>query len=346
MGENPSCFKGRPDNPVENVSWDDCRTFLEKLNALPEVVESGTRFRFPTEEEWDFACRAKSRGLYSRLSDGTEIAENSLDDVAWFQNNAANMTHPVGQKKPNAFGLYDMCGNVWEWTSAGSMSERVYCGGSWKCIAACCGPLGTNQCSTLVRDDDLGFRLCATGSAVRKAKIQADEKAEAEDSLHVVELICGCLSDLSKKPEDQVFVNRTKAKARRVRRFFRQGKWADVIDLTDSIVEKTAVQLRREMVDPGTSGPGPKRAPVVLSDNAKAFERGGRAGIWDAVRFHGRAGNRGLETAIWKTKRKERRNAPARGRGLRCGRRRWGKGRARRPDRPGGRCWPICGSCG
>lgn len=66
----------------------------------------------------------------------------------------------------------------------------------------------------------------------------------------------------------------TKAKARRVRRFFRQGKWADVIDLTDSIVEKTAVQLRREMVDPGTSGPGPKRAPVVLSDNAKAFERG------------------------------------------------------------------------
>ena len=104
MGENPSCFKGRPDNPVENVSWDDCRTFLEKLNALPEVVESGTRFRFPTEEEWDFACRAKSRGFYSRLSDGTEIAENSLDDVAWFQNNAANMTHPVGQKSRTPSG--------------------------------------------------------------------------------------------------------------------------------------------------------------------------------------------------------------------------------------------------
>lgn len=58
MGENPSCIKGRPDNPVENVSWDDCRTFLERLNALPEVAESGTRFRLPTEEEWEFAGRA------------------------------------------------------------------------------------------------------------------------------------------------------------------------------------------------------------------------------------------------------------------------------------------------
>lgn len=120
MGDNPSRFKN-PDNPVEMVSWDDCQTFLQKLNALSAVKKSGLTFRLPTEEEWEYARRAGSpTSLFGdadccQLADGTKIEE--VEDVAWFKDNSDGKTHPVGQKKPNAFGLYDMYGNVSEWTS-------------------------------------------------------------------------------------------------------------------------------------------------------------------------------------------------------------------------------------
>lgn len=86
MGENPSCFKGS-NNPVECVSWDDSKKFLEKLNAMPEVKESGLTFRLPTEEEWEYACRAGSTGDYCKLADGTEITKSTLDEsgVVWRQ---------------------------------------------------------------------------------------------------------------------------------------------------------------------------------------------------------------------------------------------------------------------
>ena len=104
MGKNPSEFKGN-NRPVENVSWDDCQTFIRKLNRL-----TGRKFRLPTEAEWEYAARGgnKSRGYkYS--------GDNSLGTVAWYAENSGDTTHEVKTKQPNELGIYDMSGNVVEW---------------------------------------------------------------------------------------------------------------------------------------------------------------------------------------------------------------------------------------
>ncbi|MFM7577062.1 MAG: formylglycine-generating enzyme family protein, partial [Microcystaceae cyanobacterium] len=105
MGNNPSRFKDNPKNPVEQVSWDDAKAFCQKLQEL-----TGKSFRLPTEAEWEYACRA---GTQTRYYFGDD--ESQLGDYAWYNANSDSKTHPVGQKKPNAWGLYDTHGNVWEW---------------------------------------------------------------------------------------------------------------------------------------------------------------------------------------------------------------------------------------
>ena len=114
MGNNPSNFTGA-DRPVEQVSWNDAQEFLKKLNANPSqspVIQGGQRggFRLPSEAEWEYAARAGTQTAYSFGDDPAQ-----LGDYAWFYDNSGRETHPVGKKKPNAFGLYDMHGNVWEW---------------------------------------------------------------------------------------------------------------------------------------------------------------------------------------------------------------------------------------
>ena len=164
MGENPSRFKGS-DNPVEQVSWDDCQQFLSVLNSIPAVQESGLTFRLPTEEEWEYACCAGATGVYCKLANGTEITKDTLGQVAWFEDNASSKTHPVGQKEPNAFGLYDMHGNVWEWTSTADGEDRVFRGGGWGLSARSCESSFRLRCSSSYRFNCLGFRLCASGRA-------------------------------------------------------------------------------------------------------------------------------------------------------------------------------------
>ncbi len=161
MGENPSCFKGA-NNPVEQVSWDDCQKFLRKINAHPVVKKSGLIFRLPTAEEWEVACRAGSTGEYCRLADETEITKDSLGRVAWFN---GSKTHPVGQKQPNAFGLYDMHGNVEEWTSTAYGRDRVRCGGGWGSPAWYCESSQRSHWLPSHGFLALGFRLCASGKA-------------------------------------------------------------------------------------------------------------------------------------------------------------------------------------
>jgi len=104
MGANPSRYKG-PTNPVESVSWDEAAEFSKKLSE-----KAGRAVRLPTEAEWEYACRAGTQTAFSFGDDPL-----ALGDYAWHGRNSGDTTHPVGQKKPNAWGLFDMLGNVQEW---------------------------------------------------------------------------------------------------------------------------------------------------------------------------------------------------------------------------------------
>jgi formylglycine-generating enzyme required for sulfatase activity len=105
MGLNPSRPPGKPDEPITGVLWQDCRDFLGNLNTVRDAS-----FRLPTETEWEYACRALTTGTYSFEGDAAQLAEHG-----WFADNSERKARPVGQKTPNAWGLYDMHGNVWEW---------------------------------------------------------------------------------------------------------------------------------------------------------------------------------------------------------------------------------------
>lgn len=112
MKNNPSVFHGFDNSdqrPVDRVSWEDCQLFIQRMNAM----DIGS-FRLPTEAEWEYACRA---GYQDRFPWGVDSTYRGLFQHAWFFSRSEGKSHPVGKKEPNAWGLYDMHGNVWEWVS-------------------------------------------------------------------------------------------------------------------------------------------------------------------------------------------------------------------------------------
>jgi len=173
MEVNPSRFTGDRNRPVERVSWEDTQEFIRRLS----IRDGGTRYRLPTEAEWEYACRAGSQTAYSFDSD-----PSLLNTYGWYDKNSGGFfgsilskTYPVGQRQPNAWGLYDMHGNVWEWVydwykaynlepvtdpqGPATGSYRVIRGGSWSNNARLCRSAFRLHLTPGSRDERLGFRL-------------------------------------------------------------------------------------------------------------------------------------------------------------------------------------------
>lgn len=162
MGTNPSDFNDCPDCPVEQVSWNDAQAFVRTLNAM----EDSKRYRLPTEAEWEYAARGGTDGDRYRAD---------LDAIAWYDKNCNERPHKVEKKAPNAFGLYDMLGNVYEWVqdwkgpyAGGEATDpkgpargkfRMIRGGSWETGAKSCRASHRLDATPGFRIHALGFRV-------------------------------------------------------------------------------------------------------------------------------------------------------------------------------------------
>lgn len=168
MKNNPSRFKSGDDYPVDSVSWEEVQEFVRRLNR-----DTGRKYRLPTEAEWEYAAR--SGGKEENWAGTNDVSK--LGEYAWYGENSGGRTHPVGRKKPNGLGLYDMSGNVLEWCA--DWYEEKYCenspienpkapatgkyrvlrGGSWEYAPEHLRISRRDRGAPSVRKDYIGFRL-------------------------------------------------------------------------------------------------------------------------------------------------------------------------------------------
>ena len=191
MGKHPSRFQGETlakrqhptghlgkkvdssNHPVDQISWKDAVDFCRRLSSMPSEKAAGRVYRLPTEAEWAYACRAGSTTTYHHCA-----AESALASCGWYGANSGRRTHAVGQKNTNAWGLYDMHGNVWEWCQdfhgndpqggltdprgPASGSRRVIRGGSWLNSADGCRSASRDGGSPSDSHDFIGFRVACS----------------------------------------------------------------------------------------------------------------------------------------------------------------------------------------
>ncbi|MGD9161562.1 MAG: SUMF1/EgtB/PvdO family nonheme iron enzyme [Desulfobacteraceae bacterium] len=194
MGDNPSIFQNCGDDcPVENVSWNKIMTFIERMNQ----IDPSLRYRLPTEAEWEYAARAGTKtafanGVINTLGCGSD---SNLDKIGWHFGNSGETVHPSAMKDPNAWGLYDMHGNVWEWCKdyladyptspvvdpVGNSKElaplRVIRGGSWYDCPKSCLAANRHGMGAEIATNYIGFRLVVERVEVAEA---AEESAPSE----------------------------------------------------------------------------------------------------------------------------------------------------------------------
>jgi len=179
MGNNPSYFLKGGKYPVEYVSWHDAQEFCQKLSNLTEKT-----YRLPSESEWEYAAKAGTQTNYYYGDD-----ESPLGEYAWYEDNSNDQTQPVGQKKPNKWGLYDMLGNVWEWCeddwhsnykgapndgrawidndNRSQLEYRTIRGGSWGSYSRYCRCANRDFNFPARRLNDFGFRVVLVVSAIK-----------------------------------------------------------------------------------------------------------------------------------------------------------------------------------
>jgi len=179
VGSNPSQFTGDLNRPVETVSWLDATNYCARLTEQDLAagrIPPGSHYRLPTEAEWEYAARA---GTSTRFSYGDDPALTGLTNYAWYASHSGNMTHPVGQKAPNPWGLYDMAGNVLEWCldwyglypggfetdpqgpASNAIGVKVIRGGAWDSFESDCRSArrATEGVHPFIHDFILGFRV-------------------------------------------------------------------------------------------------------------------------------------------------------------------------------------------
>jgi formylglycine-generating enzyme required for sulfatase activity len=256
MEINPSKFNQSSSNPVDQVIWNDAVEFCRRLSALPQEKQAGRVYRLPTEAEWEYACRA---GTTTQFSFGHD--ESQLSDSAWFKGNMSFGTQPVGEKKPNPWGLYDMHGNVYEWCNdwaadypSGSATDptgpqqgykRVLRGGGWSYAAELCRSAVRGENVPSFRFYSIGFRVACVPSGTASTKIATSPPMDSSEDVEPAAVTSPPIPEPTGDGPAPAAAPFDAADAK-----VHQGKWARHLGERVEVTNSLGMKLR--VIPPGT----------------------------------------------------------------------------------------------